>query len=113
LLKNLIRFTKNLMAGTWADRFAIYSAPYLGFYPNPNNGNPPVPTNYGTAGMFQTTPNPWETKCILDIASTGHDAGIVAGMGDRSVRLCASSMNPKTWWMAMCPEDGTPLGPDW
>jgi prepilin-type N-terminal cleavage/methylation domain-containing protein len=24
----------------WADRFAVYSAPYINFYPNPNNGNP-------------------------------------------------------------------------
>ncbi len=98
----------------WADRFAIYSAPYIGFYPTPNNGNPPVPVNYGTAGMFQVQPWPWQSNnCKIDIASTGHPSGIVAGMGDGSVRLCAPSMSPKTWWQAMVPEDGQPMPTDW
>jgi prepilin-type N-terminal cleavage/methylation domain-containing protein len=98
----------------WADRFAVYSAPYIGFFPNPNTGNPPAPVNYGTAGMFQVKPDPWQSNaCQIDIASTAHSGGILAGLGDGSVRLCASGMSPNTWWLAMVPEDGNVLGRDW
>jgi prepilin-type N-terminal cleavage/methylation domain-containing protein len=97
----------------WADRFAVYSAPFIGFFPNPNNGNPKAPVNYGTAGMFQVQPNPWQSKCVLDIASTGHSGGIVTALGDGSVRFCSAGMSPQTWWMAMVPEDGNPLPSDW
>jgi prepilin-type N-terminal cleavage/methylation domain-containing protein len=97
----------------WADRFAVYSAPYIGFYPNPNNGKPPTPVNYGIAGYFQIKPNPWQSKCLLTVASTGHTGGIMAGLGDGSVRLCTQGMTPNTWWMAMVPDDGYVLGSDW
>jgi prepilin-type N-terminal cleavage/methylation domain-containing protein len=96
----------------WADRFAVYSAPYVGFYPNPNNGNPPIPVNYGTAGMFLVQPNPWQTNCKSPVASTSH-AAIQVGMGDASVRSCSASVSPNTWWMAMVPDDGNPLPADW
>ena len=96
----------------WADRFAVYSAPYVGFYPNPNNGNPSIPINYGTAGMFLIQPNPWETNCTTPVASTSHSS-IQVCLGDGSVRSCGSSMSPNTWWMAMVPEDGNPLPSDW
>jgi prepilin-type N-terminal cleavage/methylation domain-containing protein len=98
----------------WADRFAVYSAPYVGFYPNPNNGNPAVPVNYGTAGMFQVQPNPWQSNnCKIDTASTAHVGGIVTGLGDGSVRICNQGMSATTWWMAMVPEDGNALPNDW
>lgn len=97
----------------WADRFAVYSAPYVNYYPNPNNGNPPINVNYGAAGMFLVQPNPWQTKCVLDNASTGHTSGIMAGLGDGSVRFCAQGMSPTTWWLAMVPEDGFPMPADW
>jgi prepilin-type N-terminal cleavage/methylation domain-containing protein len=96
----------------WADRFAVYSGAYVGFYPNPNNGNPAIPVNYGVAGMFLVQPNPWQSKCDSPVASTSHSA-IQVGLGDASVRSCAGSMSPNTWWMAMVPNDGNPLGQDW
>jgi prepilin-type N-terminal cleavage/methylation domain-containing protein len=97
----------------WADRFAVYSAPYIGFFPTPNNGNPKAPVNYGTAGYFQVQPNPWQSKCVLDIASTAHSNGILAALGDGSVRVCSTGMSPQTWWKAMVPEDGNVLPSDW
>jgi prepilin-type N-terminal cleavage/methylation domain-containing protein len=96
----------------WADRFAVYSAPYVGYFPNPNNGNPRIPVNYGTAGMFLVQPNPWSTKCNSPVASTSH-AAIQVCMGDGSVRSCSPSMSPNTWWMAMVVDDGNPLPADW
>jgi prepilin-type N-terminal cleavage/methylation domain-containing protein len=98
----------------WADRFAVYSAPYIGYYPNPNNGNPPSPVNYGAAGLFQVQPNPWQSNnCKINIASTGHSNGIQVALGDGSVRVCSRGMSANTWWMALVPEDGNTLGSDW
>ncbi|HEX4592209.1 MAG TPA: DUF1559 domain-containing protein [Gemmataceae bacterium] len=100
----------------WANRFTVFSAPWIGFYPNPNNANPAslVPVNYGVNGYFQVRPNPWQsTACISTVASTPHPAGIQVGMADGSVRICATGMSPQTWWMAIVPDDGNPFGPDW
>jgi hypothetical protein len=97
----------------WADRFAVYSAPYVGFYPNPNNGNPKIPVNYGVNGMFMVQPNPWQSaSCNSPVAATSHNT-MQVGLGDGSVRSCASSMSPNTWWMAMVVDDGNPLPSDW
>jgi prepilin-type N-terminal cleavage/methylation domain-containing protein len=100
----------------WADRFAVYSGAWIGFYPNPNNANPPsqVPINYGANGYFQANPNPWNTTaCISTVASTSHPGGIQACLADGSVRTCARGMSPTTWWKAIVPDDGTVLGADW
>jgi prepilin-type N-terminal cleavage/methylation domain-containing protein len=100
----------------WADRFAVYSGAFIGFYPNPNTVNPPslVPINYGVNGYFQVQPNPWQsTNCISTVASTGHPAGIQVCLADGSVRSCARGMSPQTWWMAIVPDDGNVLGSDW
>jgi prepilin-type N-terminal cleavage/methylation domain-containing protein len=93
----------------WADRFAVYSGPFIGFYPKPNSVNPAslVPINYGLSGFFQVQPNPWQsTKCVSTVASTGHIGGIQTGLADGSVRTCTQGMSPLTWWMAMVPDDG-------
>lgn len=100
----------------WGNRFSVYSAPWIGFYPNPNNASPAslVPTNYGVKGYFQVQPNPWQsTACISTVASTGHTAGIQVALCDGSVRLCTNTMSPQTWWMAIVPNDGNPFGADW
>jgi prepilin-type N-terminal cleavage/methylation domain-containing protein len=97
----------------WGDRFAVYSAPCIGFYPNPNSNTASVPVNYGTNGYFQIQPNPWQSKCISTVASTGHTGGIMAGLGDGSVRICSQGMSPTTWWQALVPNDGLPMASDW
>jgi prepilin-type N-terminal cleavage/methylation domain-containing protein len=97
----------------WGDRFAVYSAPYIGFYPNPNGNKASVPVNYGANGYFQIQPNPWQSKCVSTVASTGHTGGIMTGLGDGSVRLCAQGMSATTWWQALVPDDGLPMATDW
>jgi hypothetical protein len=97
----------------WADRFAVYSGAFIGFYPNPNTNPSSVPVNFGLNGYFQIQPNPWQTNCVSTVASTAHPAGIMAALGDGSVRLCQAGMSPQTWWMALVPDDGNPLGADW
>jgi prepilin-type N-terminal cleavage/methylation domain-containing protein len=106
----------------WPSRFEPQTSPYVG-YGGPANANlaygsdqigtqvPPV----GLAGFFQVKPVPWLAPggCKPGVASTAHTAGILVAMGDGSVRLCSAAMNPQTWWMAMVPDDGGILGPDW
>ena len=48
-----------------------------------------------------------------NVASTAHTGGIMAGMGDGSVRLVAQGMSANTWWYALTPNLGDLLGPDW
>jgi prepilin-type N-terminal cleavage/methylation domain-containing protein len=85
----------------WADRFDVLNGPYVGF---------PVT---GLAAMFQVTPNPWQTVCIFERASSPHVGGIMAALGDGSVRMCQQGMSPTTWWEALVPNDGLPMPPDW
>jgi len=86
----------------WADRYTLQAAPYIGYTPY-----------YGTNGYFQIQPNPWQSRCTLMVASTGHTAGIMAGLGDGSVRFVSQGMSTTTWWQAMVPNDGFPFGSDW
>jgi prepilin-type N-terminal cleavage/methylation domain-containing protein len=105
----------------WASRYEAQTSPYVGYQaPNPGlafgtdrpGQQGPV---YGAAGYFQVRPTPYlgAGGCKPGVASTGHVAGIVAGLGDGSVRICSQGMNPNTWWQAMVPDDGLPLPSDW
>jgi hypothetical protein len=105
----------------WASRYEAQTSPYLGFEaPNPglaygtNQPTEQAPI-HGLAGYFQIQPNPFlgAGGCKPGVASTGHPSGIMAGMGDGSVRICARGMNPTTWWQAMVPDDGLPMPADW
>jgi prepilin-type N-terminal cleavage/methylation domain-containing protein len=96
----------------WADRFANYSGAWIGFYPNPPASLTPI--NYGVSGMFQMNPDPWQsTACIATVASTAHPGGIQACLADGSVRTCARSMSPQTWWKGLVPDDGNGPAADW
>jgi prepilin-type N-terminal cleavage/methylation domain-containing protein len=106
----------------WPSRFEPQTSPYVGYGGPANSGlaygsNQPGQQSqtWGVQGFFQVRPIPWlgAGGCIPGIASTGHTAGIVVGLGDGSVRICAASMSPQTWWMAMVPDDGNVLGADW
>jgi prepilin-type N-terminal cleavage/methylation domain-containing protein len=85
----------------WADRNDIANRPDI--------GNPLT----GVAAMFQVSPLPWQTACVFERASTGHTGGIMAGLLDGSVRMCAQGMSPNTWWEAIVPNDGLPMPSDW
>jgi hypothetical protein len=51
--------------------------------------------------------------CDKRYASTGHTGGINVGVGDGSVRFLAQGISGATWWLAITPGDGLPLGADW
>jgi len=105
----------------WASRYEAQTSPYIG-YEAPNPGlafgtdqpgqQGPV---HGAAGYFQVQPSPFlgPGGCKPGVASTGHPGGIMAGMGDGSVRHCSRTMNPRTWWQAIMPDDGLPMPEDW
>jgi len=105
----------------WASRFEAQTSPYIGYQaPNPNlafGSNQPGQQGpiYGTAGYFQIQPMPFlgAGGCKPGVASTGHSGGILACLGDGSVRVCTQGMSPNTWWQAMVPDDGLPLPADW
>ncbi|HTU93919.1 MAG TPA: DUF1559 domain-containing protein [Gemmataceae bacterium] len=99
-----------LGATQWGNRFAMYSAPFIGYY---NATVSPKIVNFGTAGYFQIQPMPWQGKCVATVASTGHTGGIMAGLGDGSVRICQQGMSPTTWWQALVPNDGLAQPADW
>ncbi|WP_088252667.1 DUF1559 domain-containing protein [Fimbriiglobus ruber] len=97
----------------WADRFDVQGMPCIGYYPA-DAAAPDVPVNYGASGYFQVNPSPWASSaCQASIASTGHVGGIMAGLGDGSVRICAKGMSTTTWWQAMAPDDGLVMSSDW
>ncbi len=106
----------------WADRFAIYSAPYFGMYPTTNNGGgtSAVPAPPGNDvrnvnwGFFQIAPDPWDSAaCSTPGPSSPHGSGIQVLAGDGSVRICSPNMSRNTWWMAMVADDGQPPSTDW
>jgi prepilin-type N-terminal cleavage/methylation domain-containing protein len=61
---------------------------------------------------FQFRPDP-ELSCDPYRAATAHGAGIVVGLGDGAVRVCAPGLSAQTWWQACAPNDGQALPADW
>ena len=111
----------------WTAPFDAEIGPYIGYGGSINNGvaygsNLPgqYGLTYGAQGFFQVQPSPWlgpypvgTNGCKPGIASTGHAGAIMVALGDGSIRTCTASMNPKTWWMAIVPDDGNALPSDW
>jgi prepilin-type N-terminal cleavage/methylation domain-containing protein len=65
----------------------------------------------GPASYFQTDPHLGRTNG--NKASTAHSGGIMAAMGDGSVRSISRDVSSRTWWSAMTPKAGDVLGSDW
>lgn len=77
-----------------------------GTYPTqrPDNTNPP-PYNL----KFQVAPTPFSGQngiCYWDVASTPHTGGILAALGDGSVRSFASGTTERIWLLYLRPDDG-------
>jgi hypothetical protein len=109
----------------WADRYETQCAPFIGVQADSSATNLSYGSNqvgvqgtvYGLAGKFQVQPYPFlgtgTNACIPGIAGTAHIGGIQVAMGDGSVRSVNASVSGTTWWLAIVPDDGTPLGSDW
>ncbi len=67
----------------------------------------------GPNSKFQVTPLPWQGNCDPTRASTPHNAGMVTGLGDGSVRILTQAISGTTWWAACTPAGGEVLGADW
>jgi prepilin-type N-terminal cleavage/methylation domain-containing protein len=64
----------------------------------------------GPGSLFQVAPSP--AICDWHVASTPSSNAILVALGDGSVRSLTSSTPPATWWSALQPNDGGPIG-DW
>ncbi len=74
----------------------------------------------GVAAIFQVMPS---LTCSFSgiqgscgnggLANSPHTGGINAAMGDGSVRFVAQGVSPWTWWYALTPAGGEPMGADW
>jgi prepilin-type N-terminal cleavage/methylation domain-containing protein len=65
-----------------------------------------------TSGIpFQILPP--KGSCNFQALITPHPGGMIAGLGDGSVRTVSASISASTWYYACQPNDGTVLGNDW
>jgi len=83
---------------------------------NPNQwgvtfANTPWGGNWQLPPMLQ--PNPWQTVCDPSRPSTGHAGACQVCMMDGSVRGVTAAVSPATWVIAITPDDGQVLPPDW
>ncbi|MBN9119564.1 MAG: DUF1559 domain-containing protein [Planctomycetes bacterium] len=72
----------------------------------------PTGAGYNGCGKFQVKPNPL-SGCDNGLAQSPHTGGIVATLGDASVRFVSEGISAATWEQACDPRDGNPLGADW
>jgi prepilin-type N-terminal cleavage/methylation domain-containing protein/prepilin-type processing-associated H-X9-DG protein len=63
----------------------------------------------GPAAIFDVRPK----NCDSRKASSGHSGGINVGLLDGSVRFVSQGVSGTTWWYALTPAGGEPLGSDW
>ena len=57
--------------------------------------------------------DPRPDDCLSELPQTPHSSGMLSALADGSVRTLSPSMTPRTFWNAVWPDDGTPLGSDW
>jgi prepilin-type N-terminal cleavage/methylation domain-containing protein len=91
---------------------------YGTFMPGPQQGNIAVPY----AGWNQSNGIYWDAppqtgittaQCDKSRLQSFHTAAVIACMGDGSVRVVNSNLSQPTWFSAISPADGIPLGSDW
>jgi type II secretory pathway pseudopilin PulG len=66
---------------------------------------------YLSTGKFQDQPA--QKDCDPTLPQGIYAGGINVGLGDGSVRQVSKNISPQTWWLAVVPDDGLPLGNDW
>jgi hypothetical protein len=80
---------------------------------NPDNWRHPdiTPALYPSFPLISVTS---PTTCSnFRLPSSAHTAAMIVGLGDASVRTVSSGISTNTWWLALVPNDGLPLGSDW
>jgi hypothetical protein len=80
----------------WGYTGVYYWAPMMGHY---------------SVGRFQTLPQ--QADCDPALAQGLHEKGIQVVLCDGSFRLLGKKLTDRTWVLALDPDDGQPLGPDW
>jgi prepilin-type N-terminal cleavage/methylation domain-containing protein len=68
------------------------------------------PDAYFYIGINQNT---CSQTTMLDQATTGHTGAILAALGDGSVKMISQGMSAYSYNLALIPNDGYPMGPDW
>ena len=70
---------------------------------------------YSSTGAAAVVPpiKPIPTNCNPCLLQTPFNAGILALLGDGSVRIVSGTISVTTWRNAVQPADGNPLGSDW
>jgi hypothetical protein len=112
----------------WAPVFANGSANY-GFTTGGMNGSIfefnsqlPAPTlvePYAPGAYWDAPPQVGVTaeQCdksrLQSFHSKGATNGVFVGLGDGSVRMVGHAVTQSTWYSAIVPDDGNPLGSDW
>ncbi len=69
----------------------------------------------GNAAYWDTPPQSGavQTSCDKSRLQSFHTANVVVCMGDGSIRTVSTGITQPTWYAAISPADGVPLGPDW
>ncbi len=94
----------------WADSNSVWR-PSFNFTYGSTKGT--ISTTYApTTRLFQVQPN-YSTTCDINLPNSPHNSGIMAGVGDGSVRFISQSITVTTWARACDPRDGNPLASDW
>jgi prepilin-type N-terminal cleavage/methylation domain-containing protein len=102
----------------------LYNTQY-GDPPGTGGAGPPPP-GYSQITVFDPPANPicsfWDappqtnislSACDKSRLQSFHPNGVLVGMGDGSVRPVQGNVGWKTWYAAINPADGIPLGSDW
>jgi len=67
--------------------------------------------NGGTAIPPQNRPT--VSACNPYMPTAMSAGGCLVALGDGSIRNVTTSISPSTWYRALWPQDGLPMGPDW
>jgi prepilin-type N-terminal cleavage/methylation domain-containing protein len=81
------------------------------YYPVFLYGYVGYPESIGPTSKFQVQPT--QMNCDVTLATTSHNAGMMVGLADGSIRTLSPGMSGATWWAACTPDGEETLGSDW
>jgi prepilin-type N-terminal cleavage/methylation domain-containing protein len=104
-------FYAYLTSGSFGIHYATFADANCGDVFPVTKGTPPLSSPSWPGAIFQVAPLP--ARCQWDVPQTPHRSGMLAALGDGSVRILAPSMSPTTFWGAVTPAGGEVLSEDW